>query len=175
MINELKCTIGYETFNYCTDENCPYHLEEKRKRDESKKTVFKKPEEIIEGVDLNYDLLQLAGYLVSIGWTEKVFPDAHVCELHQRMMDLYGNHKVKQPEEKIERFFIHDKVTNSLYIGLDLANTKSLFLRLFQKGKISFDVFEWNDAMDTLSLDPNHSITSKFSIYDESYVVYDGK
>jgi len=33
---------------------------------------FKKAEEIVEGVDLNHDLLQIFGYLVGLGWEEKV-------------------------------------------------------------------------------------------------------
>lgn len=54
---------------------------------------FKTPEELIEGVALNYDLLQLFGYLVGLGWQEEVFPTEHVISLHQRLMDLYGNQK----------------------------------------------------------------------------------
>lgn len=62
--------------------------------------VFKSPEEIIEGVDLNYDLMHLSGYLVSLGWTEKVFPTEHVIALHQRVIDLYGNIKPRIAVDK---------------------------------------------------------------------------
>jgi len=60
---------------------------------------FKKAEEIVEGVDLNHDLLQIFGYLVGLGWEEKVFPTEHVIEIHQRFMSLYKNQSVGRFEQ----------------------------------------------------------------------------
>jgi len=60
---------------------------------------FKKAEEIVEGVDLNRDLLQIFGYLVALGWQEKVFPTEHLIEIHQRFMDLYKNQSVGRIEQ----------------------------------------------------------------------------
>ena len=60
---------------------------------------FKKAEEIVEGVDLNRDLLQIFGYLVALGWQEKVFPTEHLNEIHQRFMDLYKNQSVGRIEQ----------------------------------------------------------------------------
>lgn len=57
---------------------------------------FKKAEEIIEGVDLNYDLLQTFGYLVYLVNRDEVFPTEHIISLHQRYMDLYGNQKPQE-------------------------------------------------------------------------------
>jgi|WetSurMetagenome_2_1015567.scaffolds.fasta_scaffold589458_1 hypothetical protein len=57
---------------------------------------FPDPAKIIEGVDLNYDLMQLLGYTVALGWTEKQMPSSHVIALHQRFLDLYGNQKTSE-------------------------------------------------------------------------------
>lgn len=48
-------------------------------------------ETIIEGVDLNYDLLHLMGYLVKLGTTESEFPTEHICDLHSYFVKKYGN------------------------------------------------------------------------------------
>jgi len=53
---------------------------------------------IVEGVDLNSDLLQVFGYLISLGWKEKVMPTEHLIDIHNRFMDLYGNQSPKDVE-----------------------------------------------------------------------------
>lgn len=61
-----------------------------------KSSEFTDPTKVIEGVDLNYDLLHLMGYLSYLVDRDEEFPSEHFIELHQRMMDLYGNQKPKK-------------------------------------------------------------------------------
>lgn len=75
----------------------------------------------------------------------------------------------------MKRFFMFNKAKNYILVGLTLEDTKRIFLEWFNTPPVSFDVFEWNENMDTLELNPEHAVTSKFSIYNDSYVVYDGK
>lgn len=75
----------------------------------------------------------------------------------------------------MKRFFMFNKAKNYILVGLTLEDTKKIFLEWFKQSPVSFDVFEWNENMDTLLLNPEHAVTSQFSIYDDTYVVYDGK
>lgn len=75
----------------------------------------------------------------------------------------------------MKRFFMFNKAKNYILVGLTLEDTKKIFLEWFKQSPVSFDVFEWNENMDTLLLNPEHAVTSQFSIYDDNYVVYDGK
>lgn len=78
---------------------------------------FKKPEEIIEGVDLNYDLLHFFGYLTYLVNRDEVFPSEHICACHQRFMDLYGNQKPQEKKNLDKIIEVAKKITDNDSIG----------------------------------------------------------
>ncbi len=64
---------------------------------EEVKEEFKKPEEILNGVDLNQDSLFLMGYIWAEGNQNRVFPTEHFCDLHNFIIKKYGNAKPVTP------------------------------------------------------------------------------
>jgi len=96
-LNEWNVDYPRDFDKYADSEVLSYlACEDEYTQPEEKKTIhkeFKPVEKIIEGVDLNYDLLQLLGYVYSLGETEREMPSAHVIALHQRFLDLYDNQK----------------------------------------------------------------------------------
>lgn len=48
-----------------------------------------KPEEILDGPDMNYDLHLLVGYVWAEGNQKTVFPSTHMCDLIAHFLDKH--------------------------------------------------------------------------------------
>jgi hypothetical protein len=81
---------GIKTIEKCCTCGSPVRVEGKTtKYYVPVENEFKTPKEILSGEDMKTDIFILGGYLVSLGWTNKVMPSEHVIEVCQAFLNKH--------------------------------------------------------------------------------------
>lgn len=77
------------------------------------------------------------------------------------------------------KFYIHDIPNKTVITDLTLDQVKGIYLQFIKdRNELNFEIFEYSyldGFKDLLILDSEKSITESFTVYNKTYVVFEGR